>query len=231
VHEFSEPLGQGLLGIRVVVHWGPVGGGIEVEGVDGVLRSAHRALCCSRVRGAYPDIPGSCLVALVGYGKVWESSPIGNKSRGSGWLGVDWIWSSRGTESGDLPSKALDEAGVRSGSGLAELFSVVLDLLDMGPGASSERPCGDFSQSAKDLRGVARSLIVEVLDDGEGRGRRESVGDLDVLGFVGSVFGGVDQVRFVLVDLDGYLVLWARGNRERSDGSCGRCWGFTGRVC
>jgi hypothetical protein len=83
-------------------------------------------------------------------------------------LGVDRIWSSRGTESGDLPSKALNEAGVRSSSGLAELFSVVLDLLDMGSGASSERPCGDFSQSAKDLRGGARSLLIEVLDDGEG---------------------------------------------------------------
>jgi hypothetical protein len=107
-------------------------------------------------------------VALVGYGEVWESSPIGNKSRGSGWLGVDRIWSSRGAESGDLPSKALDEAGVRSGSGSTELFPVVFDLLDMGPSASSERPCGDFSQSAKDLCGGARSLFVEVLDDGEG---------------------------------------------------------------
>jgi hypothetical protein len=221
VHELPEPLGQGLLGIRIVVHWGPVGGGIEGEAVDGILRSAHRALCCSRVRGAYPDVPGGCLVALVGYGEVWESSSIGNKSRGSGWLGVNRIWSSRDTESGDLPSKALDEAGVRSGSGSAELFSVVLDLLDMGPGASSECPCGDFSQSAKDLRGGARSLFVEVLDDGEGRGRREPVGDLDVLGFVGSVFGGVDQVRFVLVDLNGYLVLWARRNGERGNGGCG----------
>jgi hypothetical protein len=159
-------------------------------------------------------------VAQVGYGEVWESSPIGNKSSGSGWLGVDRIWSSRGTESGDLPSKALDEAGVRSGSGSAELFPVVFDLLDMGPGASSERACGDFSQSAKDLRGGARSLFVEVLDDGEGRGRRESVGDLDVLGLVGSVFGGVDQVCLVFVDLNGYLVLRARWNGERGNGDC-----------
>jgi hypothetical protein len=136
----------------------------------------------------------------------------------------------RGSESGDLPSKALDETGVRSGSGSVELFLVVLDFLDMGPGTSSERACGDFSQSAKDLRGGARSLFVEVLDDGEGRGRRESVGDLDVLGLVGSVFGGMDQVRLVLIDLNGYLVLWARGNREWGDGSCGRCWGFAGRV-
>jgi hypothetical protein len=171
VHELPEPLGQGFLGIRVVVHWGSIGGGIEGETVDWVLRSSHRALCCSRVRGAYPDISGLCLVALVGYGEVWESPSISNKSRGSGWLGVDRIWSNRDSESGDLPSKALDEAGVRSGSGSAELFSVVLNLLDMGPGASSERPCGDFSQSAKDLRGGARSLFVEVLDDGEGRGR------------------------------------------------------------
>src|ERR1700677_240305 len=52
VHELSEPLGQGFLGVRIVVHWGPEGGGIEGEAVDGVLRSAHRALCCSRVRGA-----------------------------------------------------------------------------------------------------------------------------------------------------------------------------------
>jgi hypothetical protein len=170
-------------------------------------------------------------MALVGYGEVWESSPIGNKSRGSGWLGVDRIWSSRGTESGDLPSEALDKAGVGSGSGSAELFLVVLDLLDMGPGASSKCACGNFSQSAKDLRGGARSLFVEVLDDGEGRGRREPVGDLDVLRFVGSVFGGVDQVRLVFVNLDGYLVLWARGNREWGNGGCRRCWGFTGRVC
>jgi hypothetical protein len=169
MHELSEPLGQGFLGVRVVVHWGPIGGGIEGEAVDWVLRSSHRALCCSRVRGAYPDIPGLCLVALVGYGKVWESSSVSNKFRGSGWLGVDWIWSSWDTESGDLPPKALDETGVRSGSGSAELFSVVFDFLDMGPGASSERACGDFSQSAKDLRGCARSLFVEVLDDGEGR--------------------------------------------------------------
>jgi hypothetical protein len=146
-------------------------------------------------------------------------------------LGVNRIWSSRGTESGDLPSKALDKAGVRSGSGSAELFSIVLDLLDMGSGASSERPCGDFSQSVKDLCGGTRSLFVEVLDDGKGQGRWELVRDLDVLGFVGSVFGGVDQVCLVLVDLDGYLVLWARGNREWGDGSCRRCWGFTGRVC
>jgi hypothetical protein len=168
VHELSEPLGQGFLGVRVVVHWGPIGGRIEGETVDWVLRSSHRSLCCSRVRGAYPDIPGLCFVALVRYGEVWESPSIGNKSRGSGWLGVDRIWSNRDTESGDLPPKALDEAGVRSGSGSAELFSVILDLLDMGLGASSERPCGDFSQSAKDLRGGARSLFVEVLDDGEG---------------------------------------------------------------
>jgi hypothetical protein len=168
VHEVSEPLGQWLLGVRIVVHWGPIGGGIEGEGVDWVLRSSHRALCCSRVRGAYPDIPGLCLVALVGYGEVWESSPIGNKSRGSGWSGVDRIWSSRGTELGDLPSKALDEAGVGSGSGSMEFLLVVLDLLDMGPGTSSERACSDFGQSAKDLRGGARSLFVEVLDDGEG---------------------------------------------------------------
>jgi hypothetical protein len=146
-------------------------------------------------------------------------------------LGVDRIWRNWDTESGDLPPKALDEAGVRSGSGSAELFSVVFDFLNMGLGASSERPCGDFSQSAKDLRGGARSLFVEVLDDGEGRGRREPVGDLDVLGFVGCVFGGVDQVRLVLVDLNGYFVLWARGNGERGNRSCRRCWGFTGRVC
>jgi hypothetical protein len=168
VHELSEPLGQGFLGVRIIVHWGPVGGGIEGVAVDWVLRSAHRALCCSWVRGAYPDVLGGCLVALVGYGEVWESSPIGNKSMGSGWLGVDRIWSSQGTESGDLPSKTLDEAGMRSGLGSAELFSIVLDFLDMGPGASSERPCGDFSQSAKDLHGGARGLLVEVLDDGEG---------------------------------------------------------------
>jgi hypothetical protein len=110
-------------------------------------------------------------VAQVGYGEVWESPSIGNKSRGSGWLGVDQIWRNRDTESGDLPPKALDEAGVGSGSGSAELFSIVFDLLDMGPGASSECPCSDFSQSVKDLRGGARSLVVEVLDDGEGRGR------------------------------------------------------------
>jgi hypothetical protein len=154
-------------------------------------------------------------VALVGYGEVWESSPIGNKSRGSGWLGVDRIWSSRGSESGDLPSKALDEAGVRSGSGSAELFLVILDFLDMGPGASSERACGDFSQSAKDLRGGARSLFVKILNNNKNHNRRESIGDLDVLGFVGCVFGGVDQIRLVFVDLNGYLVLWARGNGER----------------
>jgi hypothetical protein len=171
VHEVSEPLEQWLLGVRIVVHWGPVGGGIEGEGVDRVLRSSHRALCCSWVRGAEPDVPGLRPMALVGYGKVQESSPIGNKSRGSGWLGVNRIWSSRGTESGDLSSKALDKAGVGSGSSSAELFPVVLDFLDMGPGASSERACGDFSQSAKDLCGGARSLFVEVLDDGEGRGR------------------------------------------------------------
>jgi hypothetical protein len=171
VHEVSEPLGQWLLGVRIVVHWGPVGGGIEGEGVDRVLRSSHRALCCSRVRGAYSNIPGLCLVALMGYGEVWESSPIGNKSRGSGWLGVNRIWSSRGTESGDFRSKALDKAGVGSGSGPAELFPVVLNFLDMGPGTSSERACGDFSQSAKDLRGGARGLFIEVLDDGEGQGR------------------------------------------------------------
>jgi hypothetical protein len=86
-------------------------------------------------------------------------------------LGVDRIWRNRDTESGDLPPEALDEAGVRSGSGSAELFPVVLDFLDMGPGASSERACGDFSQLVKDLRGGARGLLVEVLDDGEGRGR------------------------------------------------------------
>jgi hypothetical protein len=168
VHEVSEPLGQGFLGVRIIVHWGPIGGGIEGEGVDWVLRSSHRALCCSRVRGAYPDKPGLCLEALVGYGEVWESSLIGNKSVGSGWLGVDRSWSSLGVESGDLSSKTLDEAGVGSGLGSAELLFVVLDFLDMGPGTSSERACGDFSQSAKDLRGGARGLLVEVLDDGEG---------------------------------------------------------------
>src|ERR1700677_1457969 len=52
VHELSEPLGQRLLGVRIVVHWGPEGGGVEGEAVDGVLRSAHRALCCSRGGGA-----------------------------------------------------------------------------------------------------------------------------------------------------------------------------------
>jgi hypothetical protein len=168
VHEVSEPLGQWLLGVRIVVHWGPVGGGIEGEGVDWVLRSSHRALCCSRVRGAQPDVPGLRPLSQVGNGEVWESSSIGNKSGGSGWLGVDRIRRHRDTESGDLPPKALDKAGVGSGSGSAELFSVVLDLLDMGSGASSERACGDFSQSAKDLCGGARSLFVEVLDDGEG---------------------------------------------------------------
>jgi hypothetical protein len=168
VHEVSEPLGQWFLGIRIVIHWGPVGGGIEGEGVDWVLRSSHRALCCSRVRGAYPDIPGLCLEALVGYGEVWESSPIGNKSLGSGWLGVDSTWSNRGTELGDLSPKALDNAGVGSSSGSAELLFVVLDFLNMGPGMSSERACSDFSQSAKDLHGGARGLLVEVLDDGEG---------------------------------------------------------------
>jgi hypothetical protein len=135
-------------------------------------------------------------------------------------LGVDRIRRNRDTESGDLRPKAVDEAGVRSGSGSVEFFPVVLDLLDMGPGASSECACGDFSQSAKDLRGGARGLFVEVLDDGEGRGRRESVGDLDVLGLVGSVFGGVNQVRFVFVHLNGYFVLRARWNGERGNGDC-----------
>jgi hypothetical protein len=107
-------------------------------------------------------------LSQVGNGEVWESSPIGNKSGGSGWLGVDRIRRNRDTESGDLRPKALDEAGVGSRSGSVELFSVVLNLLDMGSGASSEHACGDFSQSAKDLRGGARSLFVEVLDDGEG---------------------------------------------------------------
>jgi hypothetical protein len=132
---------------------------------------------------------------------------------------------------GDLPSKALDEAGVGSGSGSMEFLLVVLDLLDMGPGTSSERACSDFGQSAKDLRGGARSLFVEVLDDGEGWGRWEPVGDLDVLGFVGGVFGGVDQVRLVFVDLDGYFILRARWNGKRGDGGCGRGWGFTRGVC
>jgi hypothetical protein len=86
-------------------------------------------------------------------------------------LGVDRSWSSWGTESGDLSPKTLDEAGVGSGSGSVELLFVVFDLLDMGPGASSQRAGGDFSQSVKDLHGGARGLLVEVLDDGEGRGR------------------------------------------------------------
>jgi hypothetical protein len=73
-------------------------------------------------------------------------------------------------EPGDFSSKAVDEAGLGSGSGSAEFILVVLDLLDMGPGTSSQRAGGDFSQSAKDLRGGARGLFVEVLDDGEGRG-------------------------------------------------------------
>jgi hypothetical protein len=135
-------------------------------------------------------------------------------------LGVDRIRRNRDTESGDLRPKAVDEAGVGSGSGSAELFPVILNLLDMGSGASSECACGDFSQSAKDLCGGARSLFVEVLDDGEGRGRRESVGDLNVLGLVGSVFGGVDQVCLVFVDLNVYFVLRARWNGERGNGDC-----------
>jgi hypothetical protein len=135
-------------------------------------------------------------------------------------LGVDRIRRNRDTESGDLLPKTLDEAGVGSGSGSAELFSVIFDLLDMGSGASSERACGDFSQSVKDLCGGARSLFVEVLDDGEGRLGQEPVGDLDVSCFVGGVFRGVDQVCLVLVNLDGYFVLWARRNGEQGNGGC-----------
>jgi hypothetical protein len=119
---------------------------------------------------------------------------------------------------------------VGSGSGSAEFILVILDLLDMGPGMSSQHAGGDFSQLAKDLRGGSRGLFIEVLDDGEGRGGRELVGDLDVLGFVGSVFGGVDQVRLVHVDLDGYFVLWARRNGERGNGGSRQGWGFTGGV-
>jgi hypothetical protein len=170
VHKVSEPLGQGLLGVRIIVHWGPIGGGIEGEGVDRVLRSSHRALCCSRVRGANPDVPGLGFVSRMRYGKMQESSPICDKAWGS-WRSC--FGGGNGglmLESGDFSSKAVDEAGLGSDLGSAEFILVVLDLLDMGPGTSSQRAGGDFSQSAKDLQGGARGLFVEVLDDGEGRG-------------------------------------------------------------
>jgi hypothetical protein len=160
------------------------------------------------------------VAALVWDGEVGDSSLVVYKATGNGWRGVDRIWSRRDSEAGDLRSEAVDEAGLGSCSGSAELLPVVLDFLDMGPGASSERACGNFSQSAKEVRGVARGLLVEVLEDGEGRGGRESVGDLDAFVFVGSVFWGLDQVRFVLVNLDGYLVLGARWDGERGDRCC-----------
>jgi hypothetical protein len=171
MHEVSEPLGQRLLGVRVIVHWGSVDGGIEGEGVDWVLRSSHRALCCSLVRGANSDVPGLGLESRMRYGKMRESSPICDKTQGSRGSRIDRGSGGLISEPGDFSSKALDEAGVGSGSGSAEFILVVLDFLDMGLGASSKRACSDFSQSAKDLCGGARGLFVKVLDDGEGRGR------------------------------------------------------------
>jgi hypothetical protein len=171
MHEVSEPLGQRLLGVRVIVHWGPVDGGIEGEGVDWVLRSPHRALCCSRVRGADSDVSGLGFGSHMRYGKMRESSPICDKTQGSWGSRLDRGSGGLISELGDFSPKAVDEAGLGSDLGSAEFILVVLDLLDMGPGTSSQRAGSDFSQSAKDLRGGARGLFVEVLDDGEGRGR------------------------------------------------------------
>jgi hypothetical protein len=169
VHEVLEPLRQRLLGVQVIVQRGSEDGGIEGEGVDWVLRSSHCALCCSRVRGAYLDIPGLGFESHMWYGKMWELSSICDKTRGSRGSCINRGRSGLVSESGDFSSQVLNEAGVGFGSGSAELIFVVLDFLDMGPGTSSERACGDFSQSAKDLGGGARGLFIEVLDDGEGR--------------------------------------------------------------
>jgi hypothetical protein len=111
MHEFNEPLREGLWG---VVFIGVVGQGGEGVHID-IFPNPHSPFCEGRVPGGDPDVLGDCSAPPAGNDEVGEPAVVLDKVAGSEVLvRDDGGWGGLLVESGDLLLEVVDRVLIGS---------------------------------------------------------------------------------------------------------------------
>jgi hypothetical protein len=114
VHEFKEPLREGLRGVVLV---GVVGQGGEGVCID-VFPNPYGSFCERGVPGGDSNVSGDCLAPLAGDDEVGESAIVLDEVVGSEVLaGNNGGWGGLLAESGDLLLKVADRVLIGGGLG------------------------------------------------------------------------------------------------------------------